>query len=97
MDIKDIRRQIRALRKLKRDTQKKSDARHELNRQIRELKRKIENELSTENIAPEKLSLIKEIYEREPLLKKVNVNLNKFTVAQLQKHLDRIKDKGRAI
>jgi len=97
MNEKEIKRQIRALRKLKKDLQKKSEARRDVNRQIRGLKKRLDALTSLEGVDPEKMTLIKEIYEREPLLKKVSVDLTRFTIDQLRLHIERIKTSGRTI
>lgn len=51
-DTKEIRAKIRELRKLKRDSQKKTELRHNLNKQIRELRKKLNGEL--EDLKPKK-------------------------------------------
>lgn len=91
-EYKEIKRQIRILRKLKRDTPKKSTARHDINRQIRELIQEAVKKSPIDITDTEKIPIIKEIYERKPILKSLDINMEKFTVAQLQKHLDRIKN-----
>ena len=48
-------------------------------------------------IEPEKAKLIKFIWKTEPTYKKLNINLCKYTVEQLQKHIDLVKKKRRIL
>jgi len=84
---KEIKKTIRALRKLKRQTQVGSPDRRDINRKIRELKTQI-NIVKT----PEKDTLVKEISELEPQHAKLGINLYKFTVEELAFHLKKIKE-----
>lgn len=81
--IKELKSKIRALKKLKRQTQVGSQTRRDINRQIRELKKQ-------GNIAgqvdQEKAILIDKINK----VYKHYADLTKFTTEQLQKHLDLI-------
>jgi hypothetical protein len=97
INIKEIKRQIRELRKLKRDTQKKSDVRHDLNRQIRDLKNKLRSNTSIENIDPAKAEIIKEIIEynrvNRPYINMVDHNYNQYSLEKLIYHLKNLKEK----
>lgn len=88
MAEKEIKRKIKVLKKLKRGLRVGSPARRELNRKLRELKQQLANLYQS---SPEKQALIEEIYKLEPQHLRLRTNLNKFTVAQLQFHLDRVK------
>ena len=44
-------------------------------------------------IEPEKAKLIEFIYKTEPSYKTLNIDLRKYTVEQLQKHIDLVKKK----
>ncbi len=87
---REIKFRIRYLRKLKNDTQLKSPLRHKLNEQIRVLKNRISY---LYEVTPEKAKLIKEIYRIRPELKEIKLDLRKFTIEQLQHHIDKTKEK----
>lgn len=92
MIAKEIKIKIRELRKIKKDTQKKTPLRHSLNKQIRELKEKLKELRKPHD--PEKQKLVEEILKREPELKKLrSFDLYKFSVEQLKKHLERKEKK----
>ena len=44
-------------------------------------------------IEPEKAKLISIIYKLQPEYKVLNINLKKYTIEQLQKHIDFVKKK----
>ena len=88
MNDREIKRRIRVLRKLKRDTRVKSEARREINRKIRELKKDLNKGVE---ISPEKTELIEKI---NAVYKHYN-DLRKFTIKQLQFHLEKIIGKKR--
>ena len=91
-DIKEQKKLIRQLRKIKKDTPKKTQARRDINAKIREAKKKIQELRGYEKITPEKAELIKKIYKYTPYLKNlVGFDLSKYTIEQLQKHLENIK------
>ena len=93
-DPKDIKRQIRQLKKLKKDMQKKSKERRETNAKIRDLKKMLENIRPTAE-DPEKKKIIEEIVAfnkiYHPYLLKVENNYYSYTVEQLRFHLERMK------
>lgn len=86
MDNREIKRQIRALRKIKKDAPKKTQARRDINKQIRDLKGQLQG--SGCNIIEDK--------EKEVLIKKIQkvyvhyCDLASHSVEELQKHLDLI-------
>ena len=90
MDIKEIKQEIRRLRKVKKDLRPGTAERLDIGRKIKALKQQLA-EMNTPE--PEKAKLIAEILARDILLKRLEINLNKFTIKELQKHLDRITKK----
>jgi len=90
MNEKEIKRQIRELRKLKLQLNPGTPQRIKLHREIKKLKEKLKT-LNT--IAPEKKGIINKILELEPIYKRIKVNLNKFTIEQLEKHYQRVVNK----
>lgn len=91
MNEKEIKQQIRKLRKLKRDTPKKTDERRQINQQIRDLKKQLALTIPTViSSSPERTILIKEIHVLNPLLERIGINLNKYTDEQLRFHLKRL-------
>ena len=95
LDLKDVKRTIRTLRKLKKDTHKGSEARHDLCRKIRELRKQL-IPIQAET-TPEKQILIDQILKIRPEYKILNIELTKYTILQLEKHLEAIKHKARLI
>lgn len=91
LPIKELKRQIRHLRKLKRDTQKKSDARRQINKQIRDLKAQLNTTFPTIKMSSKRENLINEIYKYNPLLQQLGMDMNKYTDEQLELHLKRIR------
>jgi len=91
---KELKRQLRALRKLKRDTQPQTDARRQLNRQIREVKAQILQIEVPPDLTGEKQKVIEELTEyyrtwNKPIL----VDFKAYTAEQLKFHLKRLKEK----
>ena len=88
MDTKEIKRQIRALRKYKKDTHKKTDDRREINEKIRDLKAQLTPVIKEVNEQKEKLIAI--IRQKQPTyLRNVIMDYDKFSVEELQKHINR--------
>ena len=89
VDIKEAKRQIRLLRKIKKDTHKGTTERRELNAKIRTIKNRILP--YNAEITPEKKKLIDAInaYNKiyHPYLIDIGIDLNKFTMEQLQSHI----------
>jgi len=93
---KEVKREIRQLRKLKLKCRAGTQERIDLGRQIKELKAKIE---TISIIEPEKEPLIAEVlslqekYKITPTFDDLEINLNKYTAKQLAKHIECIKRK----
>jgi len=95
LDIKEIRRQLRVLRKIKKDTHKGSEDRHDLCRKIRELRKQLKPIL--QEISPSKQKLIDEILLKRPEYERIGLDLYKYTEEQLIKHFNNIQGKPRLI
>jgi len=80
IDIKDIKKQIRALRKIKKDLKTKTEARRDINRRIRELKDKL---TAYNTIDSEKQAIIDILLKIRPHA----VDLKCFTMQELKHHL----------
>lgn len=91
MTDREIKQQIRKLRKLKRDTQKKTEARRQINKQIRDLKEQLTAKLPEVKQSSAREALIKEIYKYNPDLEQLGMDMNKYTDEQLTFHLNKIK------
>jgi hypothetical protein len=87
---KEIKKYIRALKKLKKVCGVGSPERKDFNKQIKDLKNKLIDQTKPE---PEKEELIAEILKVDILLGKLDIDLKKFTIKELQKHLDLITKK----
>ena len=88
MDTKEIKRMIRALRKCKKDTRKKTEERRDINERIRDLKAQLTPVSKEVNAEKEKLIAI--IRQKQPTyLRNVIMDYDKFSVEELQKHIDR--------
>ncbi len=85
MDIKEIKRKIKLLKKFKKDTKVGTKHRRDINKQIRDLKDTIENDLHCSD--PEKKAIIAKINS-------IFIHyseLGKYTVEQLTKYYLKIK------
>lgn len=91
LNIKDVKSQIRMLRKIKKDTHKGSEERHDLCRRIRELRKQLIP--YTKEISPAKQKLIDEILKKRPEYNILGMNLTLYTEEQLIKHLEYIQNK----
>lgn len=89
-DEKEIKREIRKLRKLKRQCRPQTKERIDLHRQIKELKIKL---TSLSIVDKDKEPIIKEILKVRPEYIELGMNLNKFSLEQLQYHLEKIRRK----
>jgi len=89
MSEKEIKKEIRQLKKLKLQCKSGSEERLALHRKIKELKAQLEKNAEG-NI--EKDPIIKEILKRDTMFEKLGIDLYKFDVKQLQQHLNRIKE-----
>lgn len=90
-DEKEIKKEIRKLRKLKLQCRARTPERLDLEHKIKELKRQ-RIEINTPE--PEKEKLIIEIKKIDNLFERLEINLNKFTIKELTKHLDLITKRG---
>lgn len=92
MTPKEIKKEIKKLRRLKLSCKAGSKERLSLHHKIKEL----QGQLSNANaMNKEKEPLIQDLYRLDPLLKKLEINLNKFSVKELQKHIELIKKRRR--
>jgi len=87
-EIKEIKRGIRELKKLKLKCRPGSPERLELEHRIKELKGDI---LKAGIVEPGKEKLIEEIYILDPLIKVMAMDLNKFTIKELEYHIKKLK------
>lgn len=90
MDNKEIKKEIRRLRKLKLQCRPGTEERLNLEHNIKDLKKQI---IKLNTVEPRKEKLIAEILRLEPGFPKDLVNLNKFTEAELQNHINRVRIK----
>jgi len=84
MDIKEIKRKIRMLRKFKKDTRVGTEDRRIMNKRIRKLQKELDSIYNCKD--PEKKNLIDKINARCPHTN----DLRKFTKEQLQSHYDKL-------
>jgi len=89
---KELKKQLRALRKYKRDAQKGSSARREINKQIRDVKKElgaIEEQLRPSESKQKLIEELTELYRfrNKPMF----VDLRAYTEEQLQVHLNKMK------
>jgi hypothetical protein len=92
MDIKEIKRQIREAKKLKKDLRAGTTERIDLHRKIKQLQAQLD---LTPEIDTDKELIIKEILKLDKNLSEL-VDLNKFSKEQLAFHLERLKEKKRS-
>ena len=90
MNPKEIKAEIRQLRKLKLQCRPGTAERLDLEHKIKDLKRQLTDATA---VLPGKEKLIAEIMVLEPGFPKNLVNLNKFSEVELQKHIDIVKRK----
>jgi len=99
MDNSEIRKEIKRLKRLKKDLRPGSKERIEVFRKIKDLKRQIAEVNISE---PGKDSIIAKILKVEaeqgikPRFADIGIDLHKFSIPELQKHLDLITKRGRA-
>jgi hypothetical protein len=89
-DPKEIKAEIRRLRKLKLQCRPGTAERLDLGRKIKDLKKQLTEITAVE---PGKEKLIADILVLEPGFPQDLVNLNKFTEKELQKHIECVKRK----
>ena len=90
MTDKDIKKEIKQIKKLKLKRRAGSKERIDLHRQIKELKTK----LSSVVIDPKKKALIEELLKKDKLLSELEIDMNKFTIEQLEFHLKKLERKN---
>ena len=90
IEPKEIKAEIRRLRKLKLQCRPGTTERLDLEHKIKDLKKQLSEITAVE---PGKEKLIAEILVLEPGFPQDLVNLNKFTEKELQKHIECIKRK----
>jgi uncharacterized protein with von Willebrand factor type A (vWA) domain len=89
-DPKEIKAEIRRLRKLKLACRPGTAERLDLEHKIKDLKKQL---IEVNIPEPEKDNIIAEILKVDTLLGKLDINLKKFSITELQKHLDIINKK----
>lgn len=93
---KELKRKLRALRKLKKDTQQQTQARRDINKQIRGIKAELEVFKEARKPDDEKQALINEILAIYKRTNRPNyVDLNVYDKYQLQVHLNKLKEPKR--
>lgn len=86
MNNKEIKSEIRKLKKLKLSCKAGTPERINLHKKIKVLKEKIQDTIDVI-----KEPIIKEILSIRPEYKDVEIDLNKFTIQELEFHLNKIK------
>jgi len=90
MNEKDIKREIRQLKKLKRACRAGSDERLELYRKIKELQAQLDVRVDD---SKEKKPIIAEILKLDKVMASIEIDLTKHSVAELEKYLKKLKEK----
>jgi len=85
-NTKEIKAEIRRLRKLKLKCRPGTTERLDLEHQIKALKKQ---KIQINEVEPGKEKLIAEIKKLDPLFEVLEINLNKFTIEQLEYHLNK--------
>lgn len=89
MNTKEIKSEIRRLKKIKLSLRAGDKQRIDLGRQIKVLKKEL---TERQEVNKEKEDIIIEILKYKPsYIKEIKIDYNKFSVKELQKHLERIK------
>ncbi len=92
MQITELKKKIRSLKKLKRDLRKGTEERKRINHKLRESKTDLNDLINPDS---EKLSIIAEITKiKESKGTTVIIDLRNYTKKQLLFHLERIKNGG---
>jgi len=87
---KEIKQEIKRLRRLKLKCRAGTDERLDLEHTIKELKADI---IRLNTIEPDKAGLIQEILAKDKLITDLGINLNKFSVKDLEIHLKKLNEK----
>jgi hypothetical protein len=91
IDFKDIKQQIRAMQKLKKSCRPGSAERIDLHHKIKDLKKQL---IERKEVNKEKEEIIVEILKYKPgYIKELNIDYQKFSIEQLNKHLILIKQR----
>ncbi len=90
MSNKELKKQISKLRKLKNKMRTGSSDRIELHRKIKIMQKELEQ---SKIIDQDKQPLIEEIKKLDPLVERLNQDLNQFSKEQLEFHLKKLKAK----
>jgi hypothetical protein len=91
ISVKEIKKEIRGLRRLKLQCRSGTPERIALHRKIKELKEQLKG---VTIIDKDKEPLIEEVYRLDPLTKKMEMDLTIYTIKELQKHIDIIIKKN---
>jgi len=91
MTNKELKKEISKLRKLKNQMQPNSSERVELHRKIKAMKEELEQ---SKIIDQDKQPIIEEIKKLDPLVERLNQDLNRFSKEQLEFHLKKLKEKS---
>jgi len=97
MDNSEIRKEIKRLKRLKKDLRPGSKERIEIFRKIKDLK---QQRAEITAVEPGKERLIAEIlrieaeYNIKPRFEELGIDLHKFSQNELQKHIDKLLKKG---
>jgi len=97
IDPKAIKQEIRRLKKLKLQCRPGTSERLDLEHKIKDLKKQITEVTAVE---PEKEKLITEILKIEveqnikPRFEDIGIDLHKYTIKELEKHIDKLKKRG---
>lgn len=93
---KDVKREIRKLRKLKLACRAGSEERIALHRQIKELKKR-KAEITTAELGKEipigEILRLENEYKIKPRFEDIGIDLYKYTLKELEHHLERLKKK----
>ena len=87
---KEIKQEIKRLRRLKLKCRAGTNERLELEHTIKELKADI---IRLNTIEPDKSGLIAEILAKDKMITDLGINLNKFSVKDLEIHLKKLNEK----
>jgi chorismate mutase len=88
INLRDTKKEIKILKKLKKQLQPGSKERIEIFRKIKELKTQTDTNIV---IDEDKQALIAELQGADPLFERLGIDLRKFSVTELSKHLDNLK------
>jgi predicted transcriptional regulator len=87
---KEIKKEIRKLKKLKKQCRPGTTERIDLHRKIKELQALLEDINVVDN---DKDAIIAEIMRLDKVMASIDIDLRKHSIKDLQKHLDKLKEK----